>query len=79
MYTTRVCPYCFRAKTLLGSYGVQPEEIRVDTNLAKLDEMVAKTGRRTVPQIFIGDTHVGGCDELVKLHHEGKLLPMLSL
>ena len=68
MYTTQVCPYCIRAKQLLQSRGVsQIEEIRIDLDPAQRDHMMAVTGRRTVPQIFIGDTHVGGCDDLMAL------------
>jgi glutaredoxin 3 len=79
MYTTQVCPYCQRAKALLKQRGVQQiEEIRVDLHPAERDTMVQITGRRTVPQIFIGDTHVGGCDDLVALDQRGALLPLLS-
>ncbi|MDI4632567.1 glutaredoxin 3 [Pelomonas sp. V22] len=79
MYTTLVCPYCVRAKSLLKQRGVeQIEEIRVDLDPAQRDSMVALTGRRTVPQIFIGDTHVGGCDELIALDHRGELQPLLQ-
>ena len=79
MYTTQVCPYCQRAKALLRQRGVaQIEEIRVDLNPAERDTMVQVTGRRTVPQIFIGDTHVGGCDDLVALDQRGGLLPLLQ-
>jgi glutaredoxin 3 len=79
MYTTQVCPYCQRAKALLQQRGVaQIEEIRVDLNPAERDTMVRITGRRTVPQIFIGDTHVGGCDDLVALDQRGGLLPLLQ-
>ena len=79
MYTTQVCPYCQRAKALLQQRGVaQIEEIRVDLNPAERDTMVQITGRRTVPQIFIGDTHVGGCDDLVALDQRGGLLPLLQ-
>ncbi|MCY7316611.1 MAG: glutaredoxin 3 [Rubrivivax sp.] len=78
MYTTQVCPYCVRAKALLKQRGVDAiEEIRVDLEPAQRDEMVALTGRRTVPQIFIGDQHVGGCDELVALDQRGGLMAML--
>jgi glutaredoxin 3 len=80
MYTTQVCPYCIRAKALLKQRGVdQIDEIRVDLNPAEREQMVARTGRRTVPQIFIGDTHVGGCDDLVALDQRGALLPLLDL
>ena len=79
MYTTQVCPYCQRAKALLQQRGVaQIEEIRVDLNPAERDTMVQITGRRTVPQIFIGDTHVGGCDDLVALDQRGGLLALLQ-
>lgn len=79
MYTTAVCPYCIRAKQLLKARGVTDiEEIRVDLDPAQRDIMMANTKRRTVPQIYIGDTHVGGCDELVALDAAGKLLPLLA-
>ena len=79
MYTTQVCPYCQRAKALLQQRGVaQIEEIRVDLNPAERDTMVELTGRRTVPQIFIGTTHVGGCDDLYALDQRGGLLPLLQ-
>lgn len=79
MYTTLVCPFCVRAKMLLKQRGVeQLEEIRVDLNPAERDAMIEKTGRRTVPQIFIGDTHVGGCDELIALDQRGGLVPLLQ-
>jgi glutaredoxin 3 len=79
MYTTQVCPYCQRAKALLKQRGVeQIEEIRVDLNPAERDTMIELTGRRTVPQIFIGQTHVGGCDDLVALDQRGGLLPLLQ-
>ena len=78
MYTTAVCPYCVRGKQVLKSKGVERiEEIRVDTDLAQRDSMVSLTGRRTVPQIFIGQTHVGGCDDLIALDGRGELLPLL--
>lgn len=80
MYTTQVCPYCVRAKALLKQRGVaQIEEIRVDLDPVQRDRMIELTGRRTVPQIFIGDTHVGGCDDLVALDQRGALMPMLGL
>jgi len=79
MYTTQVCPYCVRAKALLKQRGVaEIEEIRVDLDPTQRDQMVSLTGRRTVPQIFIGDTHVGGCDDLVALDQSGGLMPMLA-
>ncbi len=79
MYTTAVCPYCIRAKALLQKRGVQHiEEIRVDLDPQQRQTMMATTGRRTVPQIFIGDTHVGGCDDLYALDARGGLLPLLG-
>jgi glutaredoxin 3 len=79
MYTTQVCPYCQRAKMLLKQRGVeQIEEVRIDLNPAERDAMIALTGRRTVPQIFIGDTHVGGCDDLIALDQKGGLTPLLQ-
>lgn len=79
MYTTAVCPYCVRAKQILKAKGVeQIEEIRIDTDPAARAHMMEVTGRRTVPQIFIGDTHVGGCDDLVALDGQGGLLPLLN-
>ena len=79
MYTTAVCPYCVQAKRLLNARGVtQIEEIRIDTNPAERQAMVAATGRRTVPQIFIGDLHVGGCDDLMALDGRGELVPLLK-
>lgn len=79
MYTTAVCPYCMRAKQLLAARGVQEiEEVRVDLDPVRRDEMMERTQRRTVPQIFIGDTHVGGCDDLVALDKAGGLMPLLD-
>lgn len=79
MYTTLVCPYCQRAKMLLKQRGVDTiEEIRIDLDPGQRDHMMAITGRRTVPQIFIGEHHVGGCDDLIALDQRGGLLPMLA-
>jgi glutaredoxin 3 len=79
MYTTQVCPYCQRAKALLLQRGVQViDEVRVDLEPAEREKMVALTGRRTVPQIFIGDLHVGGCDDLMALDQRGGLAPLLA-
>jgi glutaredoxin 3 len=79
MYTTLVCPYCVRAKSLLKQRGVdQIEEVRVDLDPSQRDSMIQLTGRRTVPQIFIGDTHVGGCDDLIALDLRGGLQPLLQ-
>jgi glutaredoxin 3 len=79
MYTTAVCPYCVRAKQILKARGVdQINEIRVDALPQERMKMMEITGRRTVPQIFIGDTHVGGCDDLMALDSEGRLQPLLQ-
>ena len=79
MYSTAVCPYCVRAENLLRSRGVaEIEKIRVDLDPALRDEMMTRTARRSVPQIFIGGTHVGGCDDLIALGQAGKLLPLLA-
>lgn len=80
MYSTAVCPYCIRAEQLLKSRGVtEIEKVRVDLEPERRDEMMAKSGgKRTVPQIFIGDTHVGGCDDLYALDRAGGLLPLLA-
>jgi glutaredoxin 3 len=79
MYTTAVCPYCIRAKQFLKSKGVEHiEEVRVDTDPQARDLMMQTTGRRTVPQIFIGETHVGGCDDLLALDAKGGLAPLLA-
>ena len=79
MYTTQVCPYCIRAKQLLKMRGVeQIDEVRIDLHPAERNAMIQQTGRRTVPQIFIGDTHVGGCDDLIALDQRGGLLPLLG-
>ena len=79
LYTTGTCPYCIRAKQLLAARGVSDyEEIRVDLQPEQRLRMMERTGRRTVPQIFIGATHVGGCDELMALDAAGGLVPLLS-
>jgi glutaredoxin 3 len=79
MFTTQVCPYCIRAKQLLKQRGVETiDEIRVDLDPAQRDTMIKTTGRRTVPQIFIGETWVGGCDDLVALDQKGGLMPLLG-
>ena len=79
MYTTQVCPYCIQAKSLLKQRGVQAiDEVRIDLDPAQRQQMIALTGRRTVPQIFIGDTHVGGCDDLMALARRGGLQPLLQ-
>jgi glutaredoxin 3 len=80
MYATAVCPYCVRAEQLLRRKGVtEIEKVRVDLEPERRDEMMVRTnGRRTVPQIFIGDFHVGGCDDLHDLDRQGKLDPLLA-
>ncbi|MBC5765411.1 glutaredoxin 3 [Ramlibacter albus] len=79
MYTTAVCPYCIRAKQILKAKGVEAiEEIRVDMHPEERLKMMEITQRRTVPQIFIGDTHVGGCDDLIALDSRGGLVPLLK-
>ncbi len=76
---TQVCPYCQQAKMLLKQRGVTDiEEVRIDVDSAQRDHMMAITGRRTVPQIFIGETHVGGCDDLMDLDQKGGLMPLLT-
>jgi glutaredoxin 3 len=78
MYTTQVCPFCVRAKALLKQRGVESiDEMRIDLDPLQREHMMQTTGRRTVPQIFIGDTHVGGCDDLIALDQKGGLLPLL--
>ena len=78
MYSTAVCPYCIRAERFLHAKGVQDiAKVRVDLDPARRVEMMNRTGRRTVPQIYIGDTHVGGFDDLVALDRAGKLDPLL--
>jgi glutaredoxin 3 len=78
MYMTEHCPYCIRARRLLRDKGVEPTEIPVDRDHAQLDAMVERSGRHTVPQIFIGDIHVGGYDDLARLDDRGGLDPLLG-
>jgi len=79
MYTTGVCPYCQMAKALLKQKGItEINEIRIDTDPQIRDQMMQRTGRRTVPQIYIGETHVGGFDDLNALNQAGKLDPLLK-
>lgn len=79
MYSTGICPYCVRAEQLLTRKGVaEIEKVRIDLDPGRRDEMMERTGRRTVPQIYIGDTHVGGCDDLYELDRQGKLDPLLA-
>ncbi len=78
VYATGWCPYCERARQLLASKGVAVEEIDVEARPGARDEMVARSGRRTVPQIFINQTHIGGCDDLLALNAAGGLDPLLQ-
>lgn len=78
MYATGYCPYCMMAERLLQHKGVEIDKIRVDLEPQRRAEMVARTRRRTVPQIYIGEHHVGGCDELYALERDGKLDALLA-
>lgn len=78
MYTTAVCPYCQMAERLLRAKGVDVEKVRVDLEPARRLEMMEKTGKRTVPQIYVGETHVGGYDDLAALDRAGRLDPLLA-
>lgn len=79
MYSTEVCPYCVRAEQLLKRRGViEIEKIRIDLKPELRDEMVKKTGRRTVPQIYIGERHIGGFDDMAELDSLGELVPLLN-
>lgn len=78
MYSASWCPYCARAKELLERKGIAPDEIDVDARPEAREEMMARSGRRTVPQIFIGETHVGGCDDLYDLDARGGLDRLLQ-
>ena len=80
IYTTQVCPYCVRAKSLLEQKGIAFEEIRVDADANKMQEMLVRSGgRRTVPQIFIGQRHIGGSDDLYTLERAGELDALLGI
>ena len=79
MYATGMCPYCIQAERLLASKGVtEITKIRIDVDPGRREEMMTRTGRRTVPQIYIGDHHVGGYDDLAALEHSGKLAKLLA-
>jgi len=78
LYTTETCPFCRNAKSLLASKGISMKEINVQTQPAKREEMVKRSGRRTIPQIFIENTYIGGFDDLAKLDRQGGLLSMLA-
>ena len=78
MYTTAICPYCVAAKTFLKSKGLDWTEIRIDIDLAERQRMIALAKRTSVPQIFVGDIHVGGYDDMMAMHRAGKFEPLLS-
>lgn len=78
LYTTDTCPYCRSAKSLLTSKGATMHEINIQREPGKLEEMLERSGRRSVPQIFIGDAHIGGFDDLAKLDRQGALMSMLA-
>ncbi|WP_313348522.1 glutaredoxin 3 [Stenotrophomonas sp.] len=78
LYSTAVCPYCVAAKNFLKSKGESWTEVRIDLDPAEREKMMAKTRRTSVPQIFVGEVHVGGYDDMIALHREGKLEPLLN-
>lgn len=78
LYTTDTCPYCRNAKALLASKGAVMQEINIEREPGKMQEMLNRSGRRSVPQIFIGDAHIGGFDDLAKLDRQGGLMSMLA-
>ena len=78
IYSTAICPYCVAAKNFLKSKGLGWNEVRIDTDLAARETMLARAKRTSVPQIFIGETHVGGYDDMMALHRAGKLEPLLA-
>ncbi|MGG6462690.1 glutaredoxin 3 [Solilutibacter silvestris] len=78
LYTTQVCPYCVAAKNFLKSKGLEWREVRVDLDPAEREKMVAMAKRTSVPQIFVGETHVGGYDDMMALHRAGKFEPLLQ-
>ena len=78
IYSTAICPYCVAAKNFLSSKGKQWREVRIDMDPAERDRMVAITRRTSVPQIFVGETHVGGYDDMMALHRAGKLEPLFE-
>jgi len=79
MYATATCPFCQSAERLLRQKGAEIEKVRVDLDPARREEMMRKSGRRTVPQIWIDDRHIGGCDDLYALDREGALDPLLEV
>ena len=78
MYTTAVCPYCVAAKNFLKSKGQQWTEVRIDLDPTERDRMIARAKRTSVPQIFVGDVHVGGYDDMIAMHRQGRFEPLLA-
>lgn len=78
IYTTQVCPYCVAAKNFLKSKGLEWVEVRIDTDPVEREKMLATARRTSVPQIFVGETHVGGYDDMMAMHREGKFEALLS-
>ncbi len=78
IYSTRICPYCVRAKNFFSKKGIEYTEIMIDSDMSLMREMMEKTGRKSVPQIFIGDYHVGGFDDLIEHDMDGKLEALLN-
>ena len=78
LYTTLICPYCVAAKNFLKSKGLAWTEVRIDTDPAEREAMIARANRTSVPQIFVGDTHVGGFDDMMALHRAGKFEPLVA-
>ena len=78
IYSTLVCPYCVAAKNFLKSKGLAWNEVRIDLDPVERDKMMAKTKRTSVPQIYVGDVHVGGYDDMMAMHREGKFEPLLE-
>ena len=78
IYSTLVCPYCVAAKNFLKSKGLEWKEVRIDLDPVQRDKMIAKAKRTSVPQIFVGDVHVGGYDDMMAMHREGKFEPLLA-
>ncbi len=78
IYSTRICPYCVRAKNFFSKRGIEYKEVIIDSDMSLMREMMEKTGRKSVPQIFIGDYHVGGFDDLIEHDMDGKLEALLN-
>ncbi len=78
IYSTLICPYCVAAKNFLKSKGLEWKEVRIDQDPAEREKMVAMAKRTSVPQIFVGDVHVGGYDDMMAMHREGKFEPLLA-